>query len=636
MDKRGKLRRTIIAALLIFMFLFPILILMNTSLQAYEDIRLWPPKWFSPPLQWSNYYEVVFGEKSIMPAFINSLQVSLATMVVCVLIGSLAAYAVTRFDFKGREHFLFIIMISQMFSTVILVNPMYVTFRDLGILDTKLSLVLANTAVSLPMTVWLLYSYFSQIPIDYEESSWMDGSTRLQGIINIILPVSLPGLITAGLFAFLTSWGDLLFARSFILSPELRTISQALAGFQDFAGTLVTSFIAALWVAKRMRSFGDTTMPEYINRRFGRNHSLVACLIILVGAVTLLSAQITAAVVVIQALVNWSPLVISILVLVIFVIFTAMGGMKAVAWTDTICSYTIIIGVWIMAISFLRELGGFGPMMAGLKAIDPGYVSAFSEAITPVTALGWTVTWGICNFGALQFIGRFLSATTPEDAAKSQAITAMMLGFFIIPLLVIGLGGRLILPGIESQDLVFNTLVTKTINPYLGGLMFAAVIAAIISTADSLLLLASTTFTRDILKEFIKPNMTSKEELNISRVSTVVIGILAVGLTFIQSDVIQFIHARAVTLMGSAMAMLVLIGAFNKKVTSAGAMASMIVGFLVANIWYFLGQPYGVYSALPGTISSGLTLILVSKFTKPMAKEKLAEFFPEVLDSKQE
>lgn len=401
-------------------------------------------------------------------------------------------------------------------------------------------------------------------------------------------------------------------------------------GMWNFAGTLVTSFIATLWVAKRMRSFGDTTFPEYIKRRFGRPHALVACTITLIGAITLLSAQITAGVVVIQALVDWSPLVISMLILIIFVLFTSLGGMKAVAWTDTICAYTIIIGVWAMAINFLMNVGGFGNMMAGLKEIDPGYVSAFSDAITPVTALGWTVTWGICNFGAPQFIGRFLSATSPEDASHSQAVTALMLGLFIVPLLIVGLAGRLILPGIEAQDLVFNTLVTQTVNPILGGVMFAAVIAAIVSTADSLLLLASTTFARDIYKEFVRPDMSGKTELNISRIATLVIGLLAVALTFTQSDVIQSIQAKAVTLMGSAMAMLVLIGAFNKKITSAGAMASMLTGFIVANIWYFLGQPFGIYAALPGTISAGLVLVVVSKFTKPMDKERLEPFFSDI------
>ena len=407
---------------------------------------------------------------------------------------------------------------------------------------------------------------------------------------------------------------------------------QGWAGMWNFAGTLVTSFVASLWVAKRMRSFGMTTVPEYIEMRFGRAHSLVASIIILIGAATLMAAQVTASVVILQAMVNWSTLTCCIVVLIVFVAFTALGGMLAVAWTDTICAYVIILGVWLMAIRYLGIVGGFGNMMSGIKAINPEFISAFTSKITPITALGWTVTWGICNFGAPQFVGRFLSATSPETAAKSQAVSAAMIGIFYLPLVIVGLSGMLVMPGLEKQDLVYTALVTQTLPPVFGGIMFAAVIAAIISTADSLLLLASTTWTRDIWKKFIKPDMSSKQELSMARVSTVVIGIVGTLLMFVMNDAIQFIQARAVTLMGSAIAMLVLIGAFNKKITSAGAMASMVVGFVVANIWYALGQPFGVYSALPGTISAAIVMLVVSKFTKPMSKEKLAPFFPEVLE----
>lgn len=405
---------------------------------------------------------------------------------------------------------------------------------------------------------------------------------------------------------------------------------QGWAGMWNFAGTLVTSFLATIWVARRIRSFGMSTVPEYIEMRFGRAHSLVASIIILIGATTLMAAQVTASVLVLQAMVDWNKVTISIVVLIVFVAFTALGGMKAVAWTDTICAYVIILGVWLMAIKYLGVLGGFGNMMSGIKAVNPEFVSAFTAKITPVTALGWTVTWGICNFGAPQFIGRFLSATSPETAAKSQGVTAIMLGVFYLPLVIVGLSGMLILPGIAKQDQVFTTLVTQTLHPVMGGIMFAAVIAAIISTADSLLLLASTTWTRDIWKKFIKPDMSGKSELLMARISTVGIGIIGVLLMYTMTDAIQFIQARAITLMGSAIAMLVLIGAFNKKITGAAALASMIVGFIVANVWYAMGQPYGVFAALPGTISAAIVMLVVSQFTKPLPKEQLAPFFPEV------
>lgn len=404
---------------------------------------------------------------------------------------------------------------------------------------------------------------------------------------------------------------------------------QGWAGMWNFAGTLVTSFVACLWVAKRMRKTGCTTFPEYIERRFGKSHALIASVVVLIGAIPLMAIQVLASVIILQSFVSWSTITCCLIILVVFIAFTALGGMKAVAWTDTVCAYVIIIGIWLVAIKFLGMVGGWGSMMSGIESVNPQFTSAFTDAISPVTALGWTATWGICNFGAPHFVGRFLSATSPESASRSQGITAVMLGVFYLPLLIAGLCGMLILPGIERQDLVFSTLLTQTLPPVVGGIMFAAVIAAIISTADSLLLLASTTWTHDIYKKIINPKISAKNELKLARISTVVIGIAGVAMTFVIKDAIQFINAKAVTLMGSTMAMLVLIGAFNKKVTKAGAMASMISGFATACIWYILGQPFGIFAALPGSIVSAVVMLVVSKFTKPMTAEELAPFFPE-------
>lgn len=260
----SKTIRSIIMLVLLLVLIFPILITISTSLKTYNQVLEWPPKIFEFPLQWSNYKEVLVGEKSIAPAFFNSLQVSVSVMILCIIIGTLSAYAVTRFDFAGKKTFLVLIIATQMLSSVLLVNPMYVIFRNLGILNTKLALIIANTASSLPMTTWLLYSYFSQIPIDYEEAAWMDGASRGRGIKDVVLPMAIPGIITAGLFAFIGAWGEIVYAKTFIVSDNLRTIAQSLADYQDLykvswelqmAASLVTTippFIIFLLIQKQL------------------------------------------------------------------------------------------------------------------------------------------------------------------------------------------------------------------------------------------------------------------------------------------------------------------------------------------------------------------------------------------------
>ena len=237
--------RTFFYSVFVFIFISPIFIMLNTSLKKYEDITKWPPTWFKVPLEWVNYKTVLIGEKSILPALLTSFYVSVASAIICLLIGILAAYAVARYKFKLRKTVLLIIILTQMFSEVILASPIYIVFKNFGLLDTKLALIVANAAVCLPMSLWLLYSYIKDIPLTLEEAAWMDGATRLEGVRYILAPLILPGLLTTGLFAFIRAYGDLLFARTFILSPENRTVAMALTDYQSLYKTTWETQMAA-------------------------------------------------------------------------------------------------------------------------------------------------------------------------------------------------------------------------------------------------------------------------------------------------------------------------------------------------------------------------------------------------------
>lgn len=237
--------RTIIYAIYIAVFISPILIMLNTSLKTYDDIIKWPPKWFGSNLRWINYKVVIIGEKSILPALKNSIIVSISSALICILVGVISAYAVTRYKFKFRKSVMLIMIITQMFSEVILAAPIYMVFRRFNLLDTKIALIIANCAVCLPMSLWLLYSYLSDIPREIEEAAWVDGCSRLQGVKFIVVPLIVPGLITAFLFAFIRAYGDLMFSRTFILSPENRTIAMALTDFQSLYKTTWETQMAA-------------------------------------------------------------------------------------------------------------------------------------------------------------------------------------------------------------------------------------------------------------------------------------------------------------------------------------------------------------------------------------------------------
>lgn len=232
-----KIINTVITAIIIGLMIAPFFIMISVSLKSYEEVTKWPPNWIPEVMRWDNFSAVWSGEGNIKRAFINSLIVSFSTMILCTLLGTFAAYGVSRFRFKGKKIFLFLVLITQMFSAVILIAPMYKIITELGLLNTYSSLIIPNTAFALPMTVWLLYGYLEGISENLEEAAMIDGCTRFQAVTRILMPLLAPGIITAGLFAFITSWNDLLFAQTFITKPEMRTLSVALTSYKSMFQT---------------------------------------------------------------------------------------------------------------------------------------------------------------------------------------------------------------------------------------------------------------------------------------------------------------------------------------------------------------------------------------------------------------
>lgn len=235
--KTKKLLKTLFVLFVVILLNLPILIMLNTSLQTYQETLQWPIEWFKWPLAFENYWEITGGQYSIVRPIINSLIVASWTTVIAVVTSISAAYGLSRFDFIGKKFFLYLMIVTQMLAPILLASPLYAIFNRLGILDTRLSLIIANSATSLPMSIWLMYSYFQQVPKYLDKAARLDGSNRFQALIHIILPISAPGIITVGIFAFIAAWGDVVFASMSILSKELRPLSMALMDFEDLYKT---------------------------------------------------------------------------------------------------------------------------------------------------------------------------------------------------------------------------------------------------------------------------------------------------------------------------------------------------------------------------------------------------------------
>ncbi len=175
------------------------------------------------------HYRALFAERDFWMPLRNSLVVAASTTVVCVSLGALAAYAIARLQFRGRNALTALVLAVSVFPQIAVVSPLYLGLRALGLINTYPGLVLPYFTFAMPLVVWLLTGYFRQLPRDLEAAAMVDGAGRLRTLWEIVLPIAMPGLATTAILTFIYCWNEFLFALSFTTGPERQTVSVAVA-----------------------------------------------------------------------------------------------------------------------------------------------------------------------------------------------------------------------------------------------------------------------------------------------------------------------------------------------------------------------------------------------------------------------
>ena len=190
---------------------------------------------FTPTLE---NFEIIFRSPyNLFDKLVNSTQVALSTILIAIPIATMAAYSFSRFRMKGERLMFVTILATQFVPAVVIVLPFFILFRDLGILDTRLALVLVNLSLVMPFAIWMIKGFIDSIPLDSEEAALVDGSSRFQVILNVTLPMALPGVITAGIFCFILAWNEFLFAL-IITTNKAVTLPVGLSLFHAEEGVL--------------------------------------------------------------------------------------------------------------------------------------------------------------------------------------------------------------------------------------------------------------------------------------------------------------------------------------------------------------------------------------------------------------
>lgn len=232
-----KISRTLKSSLLYVMvliflgfILLPYIWQFLTSIKPLAEISAIPAKWVPSKIN-IEYYFNVFQKHPFARYLFNSVIVATMTTVVSILIGASASYALARLRFKGKKVILLSILTISMFPTISTVSPLFLILKNMNLLNTYAGLVIPYTTFALPMAIWLLTNFFSQLPKGFEEAATIDGCSRLQTFFRIMLPLIKPATFSVALLVFINAWNEYIYSLTFMTDDSMRTVPVGIALF---------------------------------------------------------------------------------------------------------------------------------------------------------------------------------------------------------------------------------------------------------------------------------------------------------------------------------------------------------------------------------------------------------------------
>jgi multiple sugar transport system permease protein len=254
--------------------LLPFFWMATSALKSEIEVVSYPATLWPREITFAAYSKIWLQE-GFVRYFANSLIVSLSTAGLSSLVGVFAAYGFSRFGFRGRNALMTAFLATQMIPGVLLVGPYFKLLSLVNLYDTLLGLILAQTSITLPFSVWMLKGYLDTVPTEIDQAAMMDGATRLQTLILTILPNVLPGLVATMIFAFLLAWGDLLWALCLINDPSRMTVTLGIAQLvgqfrvawsEIMAATMIATIIPAAFYlflqAYLIKGFTESAVKE--------------------------------------------------------------------------------------------------------------------------------------------------------------------------------------------------------------------------------------------------------------------------------------------------------------------------------------------------------------------------------------
>ncbi len=392
-------------------------------------------------------------------------------------------------------------------------------------------------------------------------------------------------------------------------------------------GLAAGTYLNWRFVACRLRRYTEIagnaiTLPDYFANRFHDTNRLLRTLssvFILLFFLIYTASGFVAGAKLFEAVFGLpyhSALIIGVMVIISY---TALGGFMAVSWTDFFQGIIMFFAIIALPLLAVHATGGFAESTAAMRQIAPGYLDLFStgkgEPLT-VMAIASLAAWGLGYFGQPHILARFMAIRSATEIKPARKIAMVWVVISLVCAVVIGLLGRIYLPetlGDADSEKIFMILVDQLTHPMVGGILLAAVLAAIMSTADSQLLVTSSALTEDLYHVIIRPQASEKELVWVSRGTVVGVAMIACTIALKPESSVLGLVAYAWAGFGATFGPLVVMSLYWKRMTCNGAIAGIIGGGITVLVWKPLeGGWFDLYEIVPGFVVSVCLITLFS------------------------
>lgn len=392
-------------------------------------------------------------------------------------------------------------------------------------------------------------------------------------------------------------------------------------------GLIMGAYLNWHYVAKPLRLSTEhlndaITIPDYFSNRFEDKTSLlrvVTAIVILLFYTLYTSSGLVGGAKLFEATFGLDYINALFIGSFVIVSYTFLGGYNAVSWTDFIQGILMLLALLITPLVVIYEIGGVSKAIVLIESVQPNHLDILSGAsLISIISL---IAWGLGYFGQPHILVRFMSIKDPDDIPKAKTIGMSWMILSVIGSLSVGFFGYayVLSTGIDIQDSekIFITLSQLIFNPWIAGFLLAAILAAIMSTIDSQLLVSSSVLTRDIYQALFRKEAGDKELVWVGRATVILIALIALALSMEKDSSVLKLVSYAWAGFGAAFGPLIILSLYNKKITKTGALAGMITGSLVVIVWKQLeGGIFELYELLPGFVLAWFAIILFSKLDR--------------------